>query len=78
MLLHRGSKNGILKRLLLVKILKIYSVARTGNPNHENIPDWPQYQNNRATMIFGKDIEVIDDPNDKERAVWDDVIILKN
>ena len=54
------------------------SFARTGNPNHENIPDWPQYQNNRATMIFGKDIKVIDDPYDKERAVWDDVIILKN
>jgi hypothetical protein len=29
-------------------------------------------------MIFGKNVKVINDPYDKERAVWDDVIILKN
>ena len=54
------------------------SFARTGNPNHKDIPDWSQYRNDRATMIFGKDVKAINDPYDKERAVWDDVIILKN
>ncbi len=54
------------------------SFARSGNPNHKDIPDWSQYRNDRATMIFGKDVKVINDPYDKERAVWDDVIILKD
>ena len=54
------------------------SFARNGNPNYEDIPDWSQYRNDRATMIFGKDVKVINDPYDKERAVWDDVLILKD
>lgn len=53
------------------------SFARNGNPNHKKIPEWPQYKNNRATMVFGKDIKVINDPSKKERSVWDDIIIFK-
>ena len=53
------------------------SFARNGNPNHKEIPEWPQYKNNRATMVFGKDIKVINDPSKKERSVWDDIIIFK-
>jgi para-nitrobenzyl esterase len=49
--------------------------ARSGNPNNENIPDWPAYDaNKRATMLLGKEIKVVNAPFDKERAAWDDII----
>ncbi|MHA2180142.1 MAG: carboxylesterase/lipase family protein [Promethearchaeota archaeon] len=53
------------------------SFARNGNPNHEEIPEWAQYRNDRATMMFGKDIKALNDPYSKERSVWDDVINFK-
>jgi len=49
--------------------------ARTGNPTHENIPEWPAYDaENRATMVFGEQCEVVNAPFDKERAVWDGLL----
>ena len=54
------------------------SFSHTGNPNHNDIPEWPQYKKERATMMFGKDVKVINDPYGKERALWDDIIVLKN
>ncbi|MHA2287390.1 MAG: carboxylesterase family protein, partial [Promethearchaeota archaeon] len=53
------------------------SFARRGNPNHKGIPEWAQYKKNRATMIFGKDIKVLNDPSSKERSVWDDFIVFR-
>jgi para-nitrobenzyl esterase len=42
--------------------------ARTGNPNHADLPTWPAF-NARAypTMIFGNDCTVKNDPNREER-----------
>jgi len=49
--------------------------ARTGNPNNDNIPEWPSYDvNKRATMLFGKETKVVNAPFDKERAAWDNII----
>jgi len=53
------------------------SFARNGNPNHKEVPEWAQYRNDRATMMFGKEVKVINDPYNKERSVWDDIIIFK-
>ena len=53
------------------------SFARNGNPNHKDIPEWPQYGKDRGTMIFGKDIKVINDPYGKERSIWDDIIVFR-
>ncbi|KKM18134.1 hypothetical protein LCGC14_1668770, partial [marine sediment metagenome] len=53
------------------------SFARNGNPNHKEIPEWAQYRNDRATMLFGKDVKVTNDPYSKERSVWDDIIVYK-
>ncbi|MHA1986302.1 MAG: carboxylesterase/lipase family protein [Promethearchaeota archaeon] len=53
------------------------SFARNGNPNHKEVPKWPQYGNDRATMMLGKDVNVINDPHSKERSVWEDIIIFK-
>ena len=51
------------------------SFARDGNPNHENIPQFPRYDSEkRATIIFDKEIKIVDDPYGDERAAWDDLL----
>ncbi len=42
--------------------------ARTGNPNHMGLPNWPRFNPmERATMIFDNDCKVVNDPNGAER-----------
>jgi para-nitrobenzyl esterase len=46
--------------------------ARTGNPSHPGLPEWPAYdQENRATMVFDDQSRVINDPRGRERALID-------
>lgn len=46
------------------------SFARTGNPSHDAIGNWPKYDAaKRATMIFGPDTGIQDDPFSEERDV---------
>ncbi len=46
--------------------------ARTGNPNHEGLPEWPQYDPAaRATMVFDDTPMVVNDPRGRERAIID-------
>jgi para-nitrobenzyl esterase len=46
--------------------------ARTGNPNHEGIPDWPSYSaERRPTMMFDNQCRVENDPYRAERQAWD-------
>ena len=46
--------------------------ARSGNPNHKSIPNWPKYnKKNRSTLIFDKNITVVDDPKRETRIIWD-------
>jgi para-nitrobenzyl esterase len=48
--------------------------ARTGNPNHRGMAEWPVYDpQRRATMIFGAEAESIDDPWGYERRAWDGI-----
>jgi para-nitrobenzyl esterase len=49
--------------------------ASTGNPNHDGIPEWPSYDvEKRLTMIFDREVKVVEAPFDKERAAWDGII----
>jgi len=48
--------------------------ARTGDPNHAGLPRWPRYdQKTRATMEFGLESRVVDDPLSAQRSGWDGV-----
>ena len=45
--------------------------ARTGNPNHEGIPEWPAYSaDRRPTMMFDNQCRVENDPYQAERQAW--------
>ena len=42
--------------------------ARTGNPNHSGIPQWPAFNaNQRATMFINNEWKVVNDANREER-----------
>jgi para-nitrobenzyl esterase len=42
--------------------------ARTGNPNHADMPNWPAFEpSNLPTMVFGEKVAVVNDPNKEER-----------
>ena len=42
--------------------------ARTGNPGHKGLPNWPKFNpTQRATMIFNNECKVVNDPNGEER-----------
>jgi para-nitrobenzyl esterase len=42
--------------------------ARTGNPNHRGIPQWPAFTGTgRSTMVFGNETKMVNDPGKEER-----------
>jgi para-nitrobenzyl esterase len=46
--------------------------AKTGDPNHPKIPNWPAYETaKRATVIFDNDMRVENDPRAEIRKFWD-------
>jgi para-nitrobenzyl esterase len=48
--------------------------ARSGNPNHDGIPQWPAYTpEKRATMIFDIECRVENDPDGKALKAWDGI-----
>ena len=44
--------------------------ARNGDPNHEALPDWPTYGDDRATMRLGPDCHLEGAPLESIRALW--------
>ncbi|EKN64835.1 carboxylesterase type B [Neobacillus bataviensis LMG 21833] len=54
--------------------------ARTGDPNTDNLPEWPKYDvSNRSTMIFDTESAIVNDPNSEERIKWEQVtMVLKS
>lgn len=48
--------------------------ARNGNPNTDDLPEWPQYDvKQRATMIFNIESKTVNDPNQEERVKWEQI-----
>ena len=51
------------------------SFARTGNPNHKDLPEWPPYDTNkRCTMILGNKPKLKEDPMPLLRKAWDGIL----
>ena len=51
------------------------SFARTGNPNHKDLPEWPPYDiQKRATMMLGVCPKVDFAPMNQFRKVWADIV----
>jgi len=51
------------------------SFARSGNPNHNGIPNWPSYdKKSRATLLFGTELKIAHALFDKERTAWDGLL----
>jgi para-nitrobenzyl esterase len=44
------------------------SFARTGRPSAKGLPDWPDYDESRATMLLGRTVELATDPLADARA----------
>jgi para-nitrobenzyl esterase len=50
------------------------SFARSSNPTHDEIPNWPAYTlETRATMFLDAECRVINDPYREERLLWQEL-----
>jgi para-nitrobenzyl esterase len=50
--------------------------ARTGDPRHDGIPEWPSYEpERRSTIRFDTTCELLDDPAGDDRKAFDGVAI---
>lgn len=62
--------NGPERQPLADKISRAYvAFARTGNPNHPDIPNWPAFNtNDRPTMVWNNECRVVNSPYREERT----------
>jgi para-nitrobenzyl esterase len=45
--------------------------ARSGNPGHQGLPNWPAYNTGeRATMVFDNACKLVSDPGSEARKLW--------
>ena len=48
--------------------------ARSGDPAHEGLPQWPAYDTaHRASMELGKECRILEDQAPEERRIWDEL-----
>jgi para-nitrobenzyl esterase len=55
------------------------SFARTGNPNHGGLPEWPAFDSTRrATLVFDTECRAVDDPYGEERVAMQAITARRN
>jgi len=48
--------------------------ARSGNPNHKGLPNWPAFTvDQRATMLLDSTCKVVNDPGSDARKLWSSI-----
>jgi para-nitrobenzyl esterase len=48
--------------------------ARTGNPNHKGLPNWPAFETKaRPTMVFDNTCKLVNDPAGAERLALESI-----
>ena len=63
------------KKLANVVMDAWIAFARTGNPNHGNLPQWPPYDlDERSTLILDVNPVVVQDPMNELRLLWEDLL----
>ncbi|HEY8527242.1 MAG TPA: carboxylesterase/lipase family protein [Acidimicrobiales bacterium] len=62
-------------RLLAARCSRAWqATARTGSPEHDDLP-WPAYdRDRRATCVLDRSPGVVDDPDGELRAMWDEIV----
>ncbi|PYO30187.1 MAG: hypothetical protein DMD86_13755, partial [Candidatus Rokuibacteriota bacterium] len=70
--LRRFAGGGPEARILAERIQDAWiAFARTGQPSHPGIGEWPSYDPvRRTTMILGRECRLEEAPREPERAVW--------
>jgi para-nitrobenzyl esterase len=52
--------------------------ARSGDPNHDGLPEWPAYDTQRrATMLFDVPCRTEHDPRREERLAWEGIALRR-
>jgi para-nitrobenzyl esterase len=68
-----GGVNGDTHRLAERMSRAWTAAARTGSPEHDDLP-WPAYDTERrATCLLDREVAVVDDPDDEIRHLWDEI-----
>ncbi|WP_262504156.1 carboxylesterase/lipase family protein [Sphingobium sp. KCTC 72723] len=69
-----GARTGVsadARRLAGMMADAFIALARTGDPNGGALPRWPQFElTQRPTMIFDRNVRVMDDPRREERLLF--------
>ena len=70
--LRRFAGGGPEARILAERMQDAWiAFARTGDPSHPGIGEWPSYDaERRTTMILGRECRLEEAPREPERAVW--------
>lgn len=70
----KGSRTGVgpdARRLAGQMADAFIALARTGNPQHPGIPDWPHFNlDARPTMVFDRRVRIENDPRREERLLF--------
>jgi para-nitrobenzyl esterase len=72
---HFVGKGPAVDRLAELTMDAWLAFAKNGDPAHPGLGAWPRYDaQRRATMEFGPQCRLLDDPAAEQRALWDGVL----